>query len=209
MLEFERDGNMLLVGNKNGCVICFYLENYDEKIIPQYQLMSNINLKKKFDIKSCNNLKVSGIKLNSKNEILISFSNGALAVYSHENVNPECKYLFILVILNAHSKEITGMYWNDDKKMLLTVSLDKSIKLHQFPIFWPSEMLRKSSHKNKIHLIIPTEKGIETNENVATIESDLNVDKMNEVDNKLEETRELTEKEINCQDLDGWDYNLI
>jgi hypothetical protein len=85
---------MLLVGNKHGLAICFYLENYDEKIIPQYQLMSNIVFKKKFEIKSDNNLKISGIKLNSKNEILISLSNGAIAVYSHENVNPECKLYF-------------------------------------------------------------------------------------------------------------------
>ena len=50
------------------------------------------------------------------------------------------------------------MFWDDDKKMLITASLDKSVKMHQFPIFWPSEMIRKSSQKNKVHLIPEEEK---------------------------------------------------
>ena len=47
-----------------------------------------------------------------------------------------------------HNKEISGLYWDEEKKMLLSASLDKSIKLNQFPMFWPCEMIRKSI-KNK------------------------------------------------------------
>jgi hypothetical protein len=124
---------------------------------------------------------------------------------SIQNVN----YILIQVVLDAHSKEIKGMYWNDDKKMLLTVSLDKSIKLHQFPIFWPSEMLRKSSHKNKVHLIEPSEKTNETVEIITTNDDELkeNISSSREIF-ITDEWRELTLKEINCEDLNGWDYEI-
>ncbi len=89
-IEFEKDKNILFIGNQNGHVISFKLENYDEKIIPQYHLMSNIVFNKTLEIKTDQNLKITGIILTSKNEILISFANGAVAIYSHEETYPEC-----------------------------------------------------------------------------------------------------------------------
>lgn len=73
----------------------YLLENYNEKIIPQYQNMSNINVKKKLEIKTGPHLKVTSIKFTSKNEIIISFSNGGVAIYSHEATYPECKIIII------------------------------------------------------------------------------------------------------------------
>lgn len=90
-IEFDNEKNILFVGSQNGQLISYKLENYDEKIIPQYSLMSSITFNKTIDIKTDTNLKITGIRLNSKNEILIGFSNGALAVYSHEEKYPECK----------------------------------------------------------------------------------------------------------------------
>ncbi len=79
-----------MIGNKNGVVISYDLENYNEKIIPQYQNMSNINIKKKLEIKTDPNIKIMGIKINHKKEILICLSNGSIAIYSHEENYPEC-----------------------------------------------------------------------------------------------------------------------
>ena len=114
------------------------------------------------------------------------------------------------------------MFFDEEKKMLLTVSTDKSIRLHQFPIFWPSEMIRKSSMKNKIHLI--TEEGkeavkddlIEETREGLLKEEDLEIQNTKEegLKSKLDLllqnqiNKDLTNVEINCGDLDGWDADL-
>lgn len=91
ILDFDFDKNNLLVGNKSGIVICYELENYNEKIIPQYQNMSNINMKKILEIKTHPSIKIQSIMYTNKNELLIGMSNGSVAVYSHDKTYPECK----------------------------------------------------------------------------------------------------------------------
>ena len=111
--------------------------------------------------------------------------------------------------------------------MLVTTSQDKSIKLFQFPIFWPSEIIRRSTLKNKISLItskseILKENHNEEKENCAEIknkfrdENDQSVesteieesyshDKNEVVLEKKKELKKLNNEEIDCFDLDGWD----
>ncbi len=72
----------------------YKLENYNEKIIPQYELMSNIRIKNYLEIKHDSKVKINAIELTGKKEILIAMSNGSVAVYSHETDNPECKIKF-------------------------------------------------------------------------------------------------------------------
>jgi hypothetical protein len=98
-IEFDKEKNILFIGSQNGQVISYKLENYDEKIIPQYSLMSNITFNKTLEIKTDANLKITCIRLNSKNEILLSLSNGAVAIYSHEEKYPECNKIFYYFII--------------------------------------------------------------------------------------------------------------
>ena len=91
VIDFDLEKNILLVGNKTGVVICYQLENYDEKIIPQYQNLSNIVMKKLLEIKTNSKLKILALKYTNKKELLVGMSNGAVAVYSHDKVYPECK----------------------------------------------------------------------------------------------------------------------
>jgi len=51
----------------------------------------NILLSKKLELNMDPSLKITGVKFTLRNEILISLSNGSIAVYSHEEENPECK----------------------------------------------------------------------------------------------------------------------
>jgi len=83
--------NILCIGNKFGIAVVYEIENYNEKIIPQYENMSNINIKRSFEIKLDTNLKITDIKVNNKKEIIISLSNGSIAIYSHREDYPECK----------------------------------------------------------------------------------------------------------------------
>jgi hypothetical protein len=90
-LELKR--NFFFIGNKNGLILTYQLENYDEKIIPQSYLKntSSIIIKRKSEIRSDQNLKVNGIKLTHKNELLVAYSNGSVGIFTHSESYPECK----------------------------------------------------------------------------------------------------------------------
>ena len=56
--------------------------------------MSNINFKQKFEIKIDPSIKITDVKMNNKSEILVSLSNGSIAIYSHEQNCPECNIFY-------------------------------------------------------------------------------------------------------------------
>ena len=93
---FNSDKDSLIIGNKYGIIYSYEITNYNEKIILQYQNMSNINIAKKLEIKTDHSLKITCIDVTGKNELLASFSNGAIAVYSHEAKNTECMYIYVI-----------------------------------------------------------------------------------------------------------------
>ena len=102
--------------------------------------------------------------------------------------------LFNLVILDLHLKEICNIFWDESKKMLLTASHDKSIKLYQFPAIWPSEMISKSKNKKILKIDL-------RNDDTGFIPIMSTSDEL-----KIDENyKELSEFEIYSDDLNGWD----
>ena len=95
VINFDLNKNILLAGNKNGIIICYELDNYNEKIIPQNQNLSNIVMKKIHEIKTNKSLKIFALKYTCKKELLVGMSNGSIAVYSHDKIYPDV-YNFIL-----------------------------------------------------------------------------------------------------------------
>lgn len=81
-MDFDVDNRYLFLGNKNGTLQIFELNEEDN---------DNILLQKKLEINLDPSLKITSTKFTLRNEILISLSNGSIAVYSHEEENPECK----------------------------------------------------------------------------------------------------------------------
>jgi hypothetical protein len=81
--------------------------------------------------------------------------------------------------------------------MLLTSSHDSSVKLYQFPIFWPAEMIRKNKTKQTI---IDEPRSID----LVTPEDTLD-DLTHEFGNEIKLPRDITDQEIYSEDLDGWD----
>lgn len=71
----------LFLGNSKGYLQVFELMDEDA---------NNINLIRKFDINLNNNLKITSVAFTIRNELLISLSNGSIAVFSHEEEYPEC-----------------------------------------------------------------------------------------------------------------------
>ena len=90
-LQYESYHNLLFIGNKSGTIVYYRLDNYNEKIIPQNEVMSNIKIKKYLEFNSDSKVRVISIKLTGKKEIIVGFSNGSVGIYSHERENPECK----------------------------------------------------------------------------------------------------------------------
>ncbi len=79
--------------------------------------------------------------------------------------------------------------------MILTASHDQSVKLYQFPIMWPSEMIQKS--KSKTSLL--------NNTDSRNDEDFIRITTTNEEPINVEKYREITEPEIFSDDLNGWD----
>jgi hypothetical protein len=69
------------LGNSKGFLQVY--EIIDENV-------NHINLARKFDLNLDNTLKITGVSFTKKNEILVSLSNGSIAVFSHEEEYPEC-----------------------------------------------------------------------------------------------------------------------
>ena len=110
-------------------------------------------------------------------------------------------------MLDSHNKEIVGFYWDEEKKMLMTLSQDKTIKIFQLPIHWQSEMVRKAKHINS-KTLINYNKFPEESKNNSSVIDNLNDDADNyNIEGKIENLPELTEKEIHSEDLDGWEYS--
>ena len=52
---------------------------------------NNLSLIKKIELNLDSSIKIKSVKFTLRNEILISLSNGSIAVYSHDDEYPECK----------------------------------------------------------------------------------------------------------------------
>ena len=82
LFDIDLANKYLFLGNSKGYLQVFELLDED---------VNNICLSRKFDINLDINLKITGVKFTLRNELLISLSNGSIAVYSHEEEFPECK----------------------------------------------------------------------------------------------------------------------
>jgi len=64
------------------------------------------------------------------------------------------KKIKIKVVIDAHLKEISKFFWDEKRKILITGSYDKGIKVFQLPIYWPSELVRKYKSKNNKKILL-------------------------------------------------------
>ena len=89
---------------------------------------------------------ITNIEINNKEDIIISLSNGSICIYNHSCNIPE-------YIISYHYKKITNFIWYEKQKSIISVSLDKSIKIFQLPIKWPAEFIRLNKEINNIYII--------------------------------------------------------
>ena len=137
----------LFVGEniKNKLVLNIYLISINE-----YNINDNndeqINIIKVKEIFLNGDYFMTSIKITNNYDLIISLSNGTICIYNHSNKNPE--YYFIY-----HHQKVTNFIWFEKQKTIISVSLDKSIKIFQIPLKWPAELIRINKRINNTNII--------------------------------------------------------
>ena len=115
---------------------------------------------------------------------------------------------FRIVVVDAHLQSVTAMFWEEDKKVLITCSEDKTIKMCQFPVYWPGEMIREKQNSKRNNNFSGSIFGINNHQD-NTVFSNTKSDNNNSFYVKPEikersKNRPLDDSEIWTEDIDGW-----
>lgn len=115
---------------------------------------------------------------------------------------------FPIVVVDAHLQSVSAMFWEEDKKVLITCSEDKTIKMCQFPVYWPGEMIREKQSTKRNSNFSGSIFGINNNQD-NTVFSNTKNDNNNSFYVKPEikersKARPLDDSEIWSEDVDGW-----
>ena len=158
---------------KNKLILNIYLILINEFNSDNEQI---INLIKTKEINLNGDFAITNIRITNY-FILISLSNGTICIYNHSNKYPE--YYFIY-----HHRKVTNFIWVEKQKSIISVSLDKSIKIYQIPLKWPAELIRKNKNVNKINIIH------EIIADVKNIYSEMTYNNINNINKEEEEIKE-------------------
>ena len=201
-LKYERNESRLFVGMKGGDLLAFKLKNYQGKY-------GEIEFMKVLDIVISQGVDVNEVIVNGKEEMMVALNNGSIPVYCRDLNKPE-------FVVDAHLLSVNGMFWEEKKKMLITCSEDKSVKMCQFPVYWPGEMIRDAyktygNHNQQQHHDMYNQREcLNTNDNHFVFNNDSSNSNNNDnhsVSNKKEMyLNEDIEKW--SEDLDGWAYEI-
>ena len=105
-----------------------------------------INLVKMKEMNLNGDFFITNVRIANNYDIIISLSNGTICIYNHSNKNPE--YYFIY-----HQKKITNFIWLEKQKSIISVSIDRTIKIYQIPLKWPAELIRSNKKINEVNII--------------------------------------------------------
>ena len=140
----------LLIGgvNKNKknkeCLLSIYLIQLGQ--IDYNEVSEKINLMKLREVYIGGFFTITDVNINNKEDIIISLSNGSIAIFNKSYSNPE-------YIIDAHLESIPNFIWIEEQKLIITGSHDKTIKIYQFPLQWPAEFLRINKQINSLSII--------------------------------------------------------
>ena len=184
---FVGDTNADKKMNKNKYILNIYLIIIDES-----NNNEPIQLIKLREIYLYGLISITNIEINSKQDIIISLSNGSICIYNHSYNYPE-------YIISYHFKKLTDFIWYEKQKSIISASYDKSIKVFQLPIKWPAEFLRINKEINDIYIIndiIQDTKNIYYNSNnnkffksFNNLDNDDNIDDKNKNKNENNKVR--------------------
>ena len=134
---------MKIKKKKNKYVLNIYLIFINENSYNNDETIQLIKIKEIFLYGLIN---ITNIIVNNKDDIIISLTNGSICIYNHQYNMPE-------YIIPYHYQKLTNFIWYEKQKSIISMSLDKTIKIYQLPMKWPTEFIRKNKEINDMNII--------------------------------------------------------
>ena len=132
-------GGINKIKNNKECMLSIYLIQFNNT-------NDNISLVKLREIYLSGNISITDVNINKNEDIIIFISNGSICIFNKCYNYPE-------YIIDAHLKKISGIIWIEKGNMLISASIDKTIKVYQFPLKWPAEFLRINKQINDLNIV--------------------------------------------------------
>ena len=214
-IYFTNDKETMIASNKTGIINIYSVYGFNSRNKISVEKNKTMTVSRKYDI--------NDIYFTQRGELLLALDNGSILVYYRDTDNIE-------FVIDAHLYSIGNMFIIEDRHALISTSEDKSVRMVEFPEFYPAQMIRKeltnlnhASIKNKIKG--NNEYNDRDNEEGEYIEEDNNYRnrnntgdkdryKYNNKDNSKAYTIMIVEplnksyKNIFSDDLDGWDDTI-
>ena len=150
-------------GGSNSNIICIYITNDKETMIASnktgivniysifgYNSRNKISIEKNKTMIVSKKYEINDIKFTERGELLLALDNGSILVYFRGTDNIE-------FVIDAHLYSIGNIFVIEDKHALISTSEDRSVRMVEFPAFYPGQMIRREltnlnhvSIKNKI-----------------------------------------------------------
>ena len=208
----------MIASNKTGIVNIYIVYGFNSRNKITVEKNKTIIVSKKYEI--------NDISFTERGELLLAMDNGSVMVYYRDTDNIE-------FVIDAHLYSIGNIFVIEDKHALISTSEDKSVRMVEFPEFYPAQMIRKEmtnlnhfSIKNKVDNLREkngynekdNEEGdyIRKDNDFNNYNGEMNNEryKYTDIDTNKQFTIMITEplnksyKNIFSDDLDGWDDTI-
>ena len=141
-IYITNDKETLIASNKTGIVNIYNIFGFNSRNKISIEKSKTMNVSKKYEI--------NDIKFTERGELLLAMDNGSILVYYRGTDNIE-------FVIDAHLYSIGNIFVIEDKHALISTSEDRSVRMVEFPAFYPGQMIRREltnlnhvSIKNKI-----------------------------------------------------------
>ena len=142
-IYFTNDKETMIASNKTGIVNIYSVYGFNSRNKITVEKNKTMNVSKRYDI--------NDIVFTERGELLLAMDNGSIMVYYRDTDNIE-------FVIDAHLYSIGNIFVIEDKHALISTSEDKSVRMVEFPEFYPAQMIRKEltnlnhlSIKNKVN----------------------------------------------------------
>ena len=144
-IYFTSDKETMIASNKIGIINIYSVYGFNSRNKISIEKNKTMTVSRKYNI--------NDIYFTERGELLLAMDNGSIMVYYRDTDNIE-------FVIDAHLYSIGNMFIIEDRHALISTSEDKSVRMVEFPEFYPAQMIRKDltnlnhdSIKNKINKI--------------------------------------------------------
>ena len=163
-----KDKETMIASNKTGIVNIYSVYGFNSRNKISIERNKTMNVSKKYEI--------NDINFTERGELLLAMDNGSVMVYYRDTDKIE-------FVIDAHLYSIGNIYVIEDKQALLSTSEDRSVRMVEFPEFYPGQMIRKEL-TNLNHSSIKNKTGFNEDNEDKYINAENNDDNDSEMNNK-------------------------